>query len=134
MPWTEPPEEPPLDSGETTIILELAYDDFNAQSNITRDIEITNFSSLIVNLYSNPTTGFQWGEAPDINQPNVIEQVSHEFIQSPIPEGASGVGGTDVWVFILKETGIATINFSYSQPWEGGTQNMWTVTLNITVV
>jgi len=122
-----------LDTGEPAVILELTYDDFTAQPNITRDIEITRPKSLTVTLYSNPTTGFQWGEVAVISQSNIIEQVSHNFVEPQVSRGVVGAPGKDVWVFDSKAAGNATIKFSYGRPWEGGEKDTWTVTLNVTV-
>lgn len=127
------PEVPALDGDEAAVTLELTYDDFTAQAHISQDIEITYPASPIVTLYSNPTTGFQWAESTNISQPEVIEQVSHNFVEPQASGDTVGAGGKDVWVFDSKEAGSATINFSYSRPWEGGEKDVWTVTLNVTV-
>jgi predicted secreted protein len=128
------PDTPALNGDEATVTLELGYDDFTAQANITKDIEINHPGSLTVTLYSNPTTGFQWVEAAEVSQSEVIEQVSHEFVAPESSgDGLVGAPGKDVRVFDSKQAGSAIIKFSYGRPWEGGEKDAWTVTLNITV-
>src|SRR4030042_3569831 len=117
-------EEPPAKT------IELTIDDFTAQNNICKDIELIRPGSLIVNLGSNPTTGYQWGEA-EISAP-VVEQVSRNFV-APEDTGVVGAGGKDVWVFDSKEAGTATIKMSYGRPWESGEKDTFTLMINVTV-
>jgi predicted secreted protein len=128
-----PPEVPALKGGQEAKTIEISIDDFTAQNHIARDVELIRPGSLIVNLGSNPTTGFQWGEA-EISAPKVIAQQSHNFVE-PQSGGDKVVGapGKDVWVFDSKEAGTATIKMSYSRPWEGGEKDVWTLTINVTV-
>src|SRR4030042_3870712 len=79
----EPPTKttmPPITSGQEAKTIELTLDDFTAQNNIVKDIDIIRPGSLIVSLGSNPTTGYQWGEA-EISAPSVIAQQSHNFVE-----------------------------------------------------
>ena len=129
----EPPATttmPPITSGQEAKTIELTLDDFTAQNNIVKDIELIRPGSLIVSLGSNPTTGYQWGEA-EISAP-VVEQVSRNFV-APEDTGVVGAGGKDVWVFDSKETGTATIKMSYGRSWEGGETGTFTLTINVTV-
>lgn len=128
------PEVPALNGGEPAVTVELSYDDFTAEAHITKDVEVNQPGSLIVTLYSNPTTGFQWGETAEVSQTEVIEQISHEFVEPQASgEALAGAPGKDVWVFDSKQAGSATVKFSYGRPWEGGEKDEWTVTLNVTV-
>jgi inhibitor of cysteine peptidase len=125
---------PALKGGQEAKTIEISIDDFTAQNHISRDVELIRPGSLIVSLGSNPTTGFQWGEA-EISAPKVIEQQSHNFVepQSSGKEAVVGAPGKDVWVFDSLEAGTATIKMSYSRPWEGGEKDVWTLTINVTV-
>lgn len=124
---------PPVTGGPEAVMVEISYDDFTAQNNITRDVELVVPGSLIVTLFSNPTTGYSWSEA-EISAPAVIEQDSHNFVAPPeSTPPVAGAGGKDVWVFDSLTPGTATIKMSYGQPWEGGTKDAWTMTLNVTV-
>jgi len=121
---------PPLDGGQEAKIIEISADDFAAQNDITRDIELVVPGSLIVTLGANPTTGFSWGEA-EISDASAVIQDSHNYVE---PQSAAlGAPGKDVLVFDSKAPGTATIKMSYNRPWEGGEQDEWTLTINVTV-
>ncbi|MBN1160817.1 MAG: protease inhibitor I42 family protein [Dehalococcoidales bacterium] len=115
--------------GDQTI--ELSLDDFQAQNNIVKSVEVGSSGTLTVKLGSNPTTGYEWGDA-DISNTAVIAQKSHNYIE-PEDTDLMGAPGTDVWVFDAKAAGSATITFSYSRPWEEGTPATYTLTINVTV-
>jgi len=134
-----PSNVPALNGGEEAKTIEISTDEFAAQKDIVRDIEITYPGSLIVSLGSNPTTGFQWDEEVAIAQlikgEPIIEQVSHNYVEQP-QEGAEpvvGAPGKDVWVFDTKATGTTTLKFTYSRPWEGGEKGEWTLRIDVTV-
>lgn len=117
--------------GEEAKIIDITLDEFREQNNIVKDIEITRPGSLIVKLGSNPTTGYEWGEAVN-SAPAVIVQTSYEFV-GPEDTGMVGAGGTDVLVFDSLTAGAATIKMSYGQPWDGGEKDAFTLTINVTV-
>ncbi|OGN98993.1 MAG: hypothetical protein A2Y89_00185 [Chloroflexi bacterium RBG_13_51_18] len=114
--------------GASTI--ELSLENFSAQNNIVKNVELGKSDSLTVRLGSNPTTGYEWGDA-EISNAAVIAQKSHDYI-APDTE-LMGAPGTDVWVFESQGTGSATIKFSYGQPWENGEKDAFTLTINVTV-
>jgi inhibitor of cysteine peptidase len=121
-------------SGGPAKTIVLTLDDFTAQNNIVKDIEMARSGSLTVSLGSNPTTGYQWGEA-EISDTAVTVQASHNFVkpQSTSSEPVVGAPGKDVWTFDAKAAGTATIKMSYSRPWESGAKDTYTLTINITV-
>jgi inhibitor of cysteine peptidase len=114
--------------GDQTI--ELSLDDFQAQNNIVKSVEVGASRTLTVKLGANPTTGYQWGDAQISNQA-VISQQSYNYVE-PEDTGMVGAPGTDVWVFDAKAAGSATITFSYSRPWEEGDAT-YTLTVNVKV-
>jgi inhibitor of cysteine peptidase len=133
-----PTNEPASNGGENAKTIEISTDEFAAQNNIVKDIELSYPGSLTVSLGSNPTTGFQWGEEAAIAQvikgEPIIEQVSHEYVEPQQgEEPLVGAPGKDVWGFDTKGTGTTTLKFSYSRPWEGGEKDAWTLTVNVTV-
>ena len=125
---------PALDGGREAVMVELSCDDFASRKHITKEIEVIRPGSLIVSLCSNPTTGFQWGEAV-VSETNVIVEQSHNFVepQSGGDEPIVGAPGKDVWVFDSQKAGTSVISMSYGRPWEGGEKDEWTLTLNVTV-
>ena len=111
--------------------IEITLDEFMAQNDVVKSVEISHPGSLTVKLGSNPTTGYGWEEA-NISNTAVVTQASREFV-GPENTGMVGAGGTDVWVFDSKNVGNATIKFNYSRPWEGGEKGTFTLTINLTV-
>ena len=112
--------------------IEVSCDEFGAQKNISREVEISHPGSQIVTLCANPTTGFQWTESAQISDPTVIYQDEHNFV-SPDEEDVVGASGKDVWTFKTLKPGTSTISLDYSRPWEGGEKEEWTFTLVVTV-
>jgi inhibitor of cysteine peptidase len=125
---------PALNGGQEAKQIELTLDDFTAQKNMVKDIELIRPGSLIVTLGANPTTGFQWGEA-EISDTAIVTEASHNYVepQSGSDEPVVGAPGKDVWVFDSTAAGTATIKMSYGRPWEGGEKDEVTLTINITV-
>lgn len=117
--------------GGGTQTIEISLDDFRAENNIVKSVEISNPGSLTVKLGSNPTTGYQWEEA-EISNTSVVAQASRDYV-APEDTGLVGAGGNEVWVFSSKAAGSTTIKFSYGQPWEGGEKDAFTLTININV-
>jgi predicted secreted protein len=133
-----PSNVPALNGGEEAKTIEISTDEFAAQKDIVRNIEITYPGSLIVSLGSNPTTGFQWDEEVAIAQlikgEPIIEQASHNYVEPQEgEEPVVGAPGKDVWVFDSKAKGTTTLKFTYSRPWEGGEKGEWTLRLDVTI-
>jgi inhibitor of cysteine peptidase len=98
-------------------------------------IDVSGGDTLTVTLCSNPTTGYTWGENAVISSGEVIRQDRQEF-NAPSSGGDApvvGAAGTHTWTFSALQAGESVITFAYSQPWEGGEKNTWTVTLTVVV-
>ena len=128
---TTPSAVPPLNPGSQGRLVEVSYDDFQAQKHISQEIELNYPESLVVSLANNHSTGFQWSQNATISDAGVLSQYEHNVV--PPSNSVPGAPGKDVWTFKALKTGTATISMSYSQPWQGGTQNEWTFTLKVTV-
>jgi inhibitor of cysteine peptidase len=122
---------PADNSGAKARIVEVILDEFTAQNNMVKDVELTSPDSLVVKLGANPTTGYDWEEAV-ISNTGVMTQASRDYI-GPTDTNVVGAGGTDAWTFESKAAGTTTIKFSYSRPWEGGEKGIYTLTINVTV-
>ena len=121
--------------GTSAGILEISCDDFTQEPFITDSITVNSGEEITIKLCSNPSTGFQWSETPEISHPDVLSQDSHDFIiegknGTPLPPGTPG---QQVWTFTAKTPGQSQLNFDYSRNWEGGEKGVWTYTLDITV-
>ena len=111
--------------------VEISCDQFQDSHHSMNEIDLGVGDTVTIDLCSNPTTGFQWEENPDISDTSVLEQTSHEFI--PPGTDVPGQAGREVWVFTTMKKGVSTVSFEYSQPWEGGMKSEWTYTLTVTV-
>lgn len=113
----------------------VSCDEFSANHSISKEIQVSVGSSVTVALCSNPTTGFQWGQA-QIADPTVAAETEHKFVepgQSVDGQPLMGAPGQDVWTFKALKKGSTTISIDYSRPWEGGEKAEWTFNLSITV-
>jgi inhibitor of cysteine peptidase len=110
--------------------IEITMDDFAAQPSITRDVELKINEKLEVSLGSNPTTGYQWGEA-EITDTSVVVQESRSFVEPQ--SDALGAPGKDVWTLTTMAPGQASITMLYDRPWENGGKPLWAITINVTV-
>jgi len=111
--------------------LEVSCNDFADNNNISQEIQVSVGDSFTVTLCSNPTTGFEWGEA-EISDQTIVKQTANEFT-SPEDTNLVGAPGSEEWTFQALKKGNATIAISYDRPWEGGEKGTWTYTLDVTV-
>ena len=68
-----------------------------------------------ITLESNPTTGYQWQLAKELDR-SIVELVRSEY--RPSESGLLGAGGTEVWTFKAVKGGTAEISFEYVRSWE----------------
>ncbi len=102
---------------------------FQAYHHFISEIQLAVGDIIIVELCSNPTTGFQWeyGTIGEI----VLQETDHKFV--PPGSDVPGASGKDVWMFEAVEKGETELRMEYSQPWEGGEKEEWTYILTVTV-
>ena len=74
--------------------------------------------TVIIELESNPTTGFSW--KCDISNPQIADLISDTYEQDSAPMGITGVGGTQSFVFNCKQTGLTDLTFTYKRPNDDG--------------
>jgi predicted secreted protein len=114
----------------TKTTIDLTLDDFNTQNNIVKDITVSPHGIITLNLGSNGSTGYQWGDAV-IDNAAQLEQTSHKNIEPQTDK--VGAAGKETFTFMAKVAGSATIKLNYSRPWEGGEKNTYTLTINVTI-
>jgi len=68
-----------------------------------------------ITLESNPTTGYQWQLAKQLDR-SIVELVRSEY--RPSESGLLGAGGIEVWTFKAVKSGTAEISFEYVRSWE----------------
>ncbi len=108
----------------------ITLDQFAAQKSMLKYVDTTYPGTVTVRLGSNPTTGYSW-LVTEIVHPEYIVQASQNY---EAPKGTLlGAGGTDVWVFNTRDTGLAMIRMSYGQSWPEGEKDLYTVTVNVNI-
>ena len=75
--------------------------------------------TFVIELDSNPTTGYSWSLAKA--EPNIVEKVSSVYQPRRTAERLVGSGGTEIWTFKAIAKGQTTLTFEYRRPWEKGT-------------
>ena len=114
------------------ITITLSEDDFRGgNAHPTKEVPLVPGDTLVIELGSNPTTGYRWVEKPANSNPKVLRQAKHEYSQRG-SKGANGkpmvgTGGVETWTFQATKAGTATLNFSYGRPWPGGEKATWTL-------
>jgi predicted secreted protein len=115
--------------------IEISCEEFYETPHRSDDLSVSVGDEISVTLCSNPSTGFQWMEQAEINNPDVIEQVDHEM-HPPAEKGQPpppGTAGVEVWKFMALNPGDCMVSLDYSQPWEGGEIASWTYAINLIV-
>lgn len=69
---------------------------------------------LILNLASNPTTGFDW-KITAIDTAILQQEGDSIYVPNASQSGATGVGGTRTWTFGVKAAGSTTLTLEYRQ-------------------
>ena len=68
--------------------------------------------TAIVNLPSNPTTGYSW----KVEQSNELFDITQEYVQGE--GGAVGAGGYDTFTLTPRADGDVSVMFLYGRSWE----------------
>ena len=85
---------------------------------------------FLVSLCANPITGFMW-QPSQIDDPALVCEI--ERCYAPPAEQQPGAAGTQILVFEAGRVGSARITLNYSQPWPGGLQASWRLTLAVSI-
>ena len=125
-------------SEQKRTVVVFSEDDFRqGQPHLTKDLTLARGQTLVVQLGSNPTTGFRWTEQVSNSNPEVLKQAKHNYSTSGSKgkdgEPMAGAGGTEEWTFEALKKGEATLSFSYDRPWQGGEKGTWTLKIKATV-
>ena len=117
--------------GPQTQIIEISYDQFQAEKQLSRSVTLNVGDTLKISLASNPSTGFQWADQLLISEPKVLTQIGHTAIASAT--GQIGAPGTELWTLQAKAPGNTTVSSTYGRPWPGGEKDAWVFSANVTV-
>lgn len=72
---------------------------------------------FVVNLASNPTTGYRWALAKPLDH-KILNLLKTEYQPSPGSQNRVGAGGREVWTFRAVGQGFTVIEFKYAREWE----------------
>lgn len=78
------------------------------------DINVRSDGLVILQLESNPTTGYFW-YLLDGSDDAVIRLISEDYVADPAPEGVTGSGGMQVFTFEGADKGKTRLNLSYQR-------------------
>jgi inhibitor of cysteine peptidase len=81
-------------------------------------LELNNGQTLMINLPSNPTTGFRWMVVKDASR--VLQSMGPEVYTNPEDAGMVGSGGKSTWRFKAYQAGQDELLIQYQRPWEQG--------------
>jgi inhibitor of cysteine peptidase len=81
----------------------------------TPTITATVGEQIVIELASNPTTGFTWMPSGRSN-PLVVTLMTSDF--EPNPSSTFGTGGHHRWTYRAVGPGSTTITFTYGRTWE----------------
>jgi inhibitor of cysteine peptidase len=110
--------------------VKVEYDEFSQEQHISKQATVSEGAKLIVELPSNPSTGFGWSAAAIANEATVSEN-GNEYVA---PDGqALGAAGKQVWTFTANAKGTTKVSMEYGRPWEGGEKAEWTFEIIVTV-
>jgi inhibitor of cysteine peptidase len=92
-------------------------------------IKVNADQHVVVQLPSNPTTGYEWSVA-DLGG---LEQVGKATYKASETSGVVGSGGTQSFTFTGHKRGSGQLTLEYRRPWEKGTPaaRTWTVTVSV---
>ena len=130
---TQPGDQLPPAPNKYLVI--VSGEDFSNEPHISKQVEVNAGDSFSLALDSNVTTGFQWAAQANISDKAVLEQTAHNYIAPNTDNETTVVGmaGLEEWTFKALKTGTATVDLSYSRPWEGGEKGVRTFELSVTV-
>ncbi len=81
------------------------------------DDDVSVGDEIVIELDSNPTTGFSWSVVAPTDE-LIVALESSEYIPDEVPADIAGSGGTEIFRFRATGVGTTTIMLEYIQPWE----------------
>ena len=116
-------------------LVTLSAEDFNKETQISRQVEIKTGDVFTVALDSNATTGFSWTEQAKIADGNILTQTGHQYIAPRLNDDkpVAGMAGIEEWTFTANQAGTTTATMSYGRPWDGGEKDARIFVLTVIV-
>jgi len=88
-------------------------------------------SVFTVTLDGNPTTGYLWSDATELNTCLAKSNNGGEYEMDPTSNQPVGGGGTYTFKYKVKSAGEAELRLIYSRPWETGQAPAKTFTMKV---
>jgi len=79
-------------------------------------VEVKVGQEFDITLDSNPSTGYQWQLAKQLNE-TILVLIGSEYKPSE-SDLIAGAGGMEIWTFKAVNSGTAEISLKYVRPWE----------------
>ena len=95
-----------------------------------QDISIKKNQEFMINLVSNPSTGYSWSVNDNYDK-SVIGLVSNEFKSADTE--LVGASGHDQWIFNGLSNGNTKLEFTYGRSWEKDPAQETVKSYNVTV-
>lgn len=97
-----------------------------------QNIKLELKQELIINLPSNPTTGYHWSI---VKHPHFLRMIEGDNYQQDknASELQVGVGGQSLWIFRAEATGSDQLDLIYHRSWEKEQAPAKQLSCNITV-
>ena len=77
---------------------------------------------IVLELPSNPTTGYSWTvtSLPDAGHVSLDSPIEGVYTATPVGSGVVGSGGVQSWDLHATKAGTTSIALAYARPWESG--------------
>jgi len=95
----------------------------------THAIDVKSGSYFLIELASNPTTGYSWS-LKGFSRPGVVEALGSGY--APPTSGRMGAGGTYVGQFKAIRPGTTRLTLAYARPFEPGSATTQTFEITVT--
>ncbi len=92
------------------------------------EIEVRAGKEFVIDLESNPTTGYTWQETHDSTAIKLIEK---NYEQSETETPVMGAGGVETFRFQALKSGATKIEFVYQRAWEAEPINEKTFSVTV---
>ena len=111
----------------------LAYGLNVGEADAGRNLMLRCGEILVVELPSNPTTGYSWRMLP-FQQGLLVQRGEASYESNPSSKGLVGAGGRETWKFRAVGNGSLKLTFSYARPWEKDVKPVRMIEWPVTII
>jgi inhibitor of cysteine peptidase len=90
---------------------------------------------IVLELASNPTTGYSWTvtSLPDAGHVSLDSPIEGVYTATPVGSSVVGSGGVQRWDLHATKAGTTAIALAYARPWESGVPPVETFSVTFVV-